>query len=264
MNKIASNNQLSFVCPKCKESLKTEINALICTKCNKLYPIYKGIPDFICDELKSNLKKILPIVKFMDLVAPIYETKFWQQLNLKLAGAQNSSLKSLAIFHSKSLNGVIGNVIDIACGPATYGRRIASPSRCIYGVDISMGILQKGKKYITKEKIGGVRLAHARVEELPFENAVFDGAICSGSLHLFPDTVLSLREIGRTMKKGAPLSVQTFIAGDTIVNKVLKKKNWVHNFEFDELKKYFIDAGFEEFQFQLDGPIVITFSVRKS
>ena len=263
MNGTDRTHSISFVCPKCKQSLRSVKLSLYCSKCDRTYPITEEIPDFISGDQESNIAAIRPIAKFMDLVAPIYESRFWQQLNLRLARASKSSLHSLANFHSKSLEGITGVVLDVACGPATYGRRIASSTRSVYGIDISMGILQKGKAYTKRESIIGVHLARARVEELPFDNAVFDGAICSGSLHLFPDTVLSLREIARTMKPGAPLSVQTFIEGNTIVNRMLKKQTWVHDFTLAGLEQCLGEAGFEGFQWKLDGPIVITFTAHK-
>ncbi len=264
MDETTATDPLSFVCPRCKKLLKAAINAYECSKCDQAYPINRGIPDFLVSDSLASSSIITRIAKSMDSVAPIYESRFWPQLNLGLAGAKNSSLRGLANFHSKTLEDTTGAILDVACGPITYGRRIVSPYRSVYGIDISMGMLQEGKKYLEREGISNVYLARARAEELPFENAVFEGAICSGSLHLFPDTVSSLREIARTMKKGAPLSVQAFLAGNTSVNRALKKQTWTRDFNLDELRRYTADAGFEGFQFQLDGPIVITFSVRKA
>jgi ubiquinone/menaquinone biosynthesis C-methylase UbiE len=161
------------------------------------------------------------------------------------------------------LKDITGSVLDVACGPATYSRRIASPTRNVYGIDISMGVLRQGMTYLARDGVLGVHLARARVEVLPFENAVFDGGVCSGSLHLFPDTVLSLREIARTMKPGAPLSVQTFVAGNTIINRLLQNRSWLHTFELVELQQYLTEAGFEGFRPELEG-IVLTFSARKA
>ncbi|MGA2367124.1 MAG: class I SAM-dependent methyltransferase [Dehalococcoidia bacterium] len=206
------------------------------------------------------------MAKKMDFLAPIYESRLFVSILLKLSGIGGGSsrfLSRIASFHSKTLEGIIGSVLDVACGPATYGRRIATPSRNVYGIDISIGMLRQGKAYIERDNVPAVHLARARVEELPFENAVFDGVICSGSLHLFPDTVLSLREIARTMKPGAPLSVQTFIAGKTMVNRFVQKNSWIHTFELVKLQQYLTEAGFEEFRPEVDG-IVLTFSARKA
>jgi ubiquinone/menaquinone biosynthesis C-methylase UbiE len=126
-----------------------------------------------------------------------------------------------------------------------------------------MGVLRQGMSYIAQERVAGVHLARARVEELPFENAVFDGVVCSGSLHLFPDKVLSLREIARTMKPGAPLSVQTFVAGNTTINRLVQTQSWLRTIEPAEAQQYLTEAGFDEFQPELNG-IVLTFRARKA
>jgi ubiquinone/menaquinone biosynthesis C-methylase UbiE len=206
------------------------------------------------------------MAKQMDLFAPIYESRFFVSTLLKLSGVSGDSsrfMSRIASFHGKTLEGIGGNLLDVACGPATYTRRLACASRNMYGIDISMGMLRQGMTYVERDNVPGVHLARARVEELPFENTVFDGAICSGSLHLFSDTVQALREIARTIKSGAPLSVQTFIAGKTLVNRFVQGHSWVHTFGIDELEQYLTKAGFEEFRPEVDG-IVLTFSARKA
>jgi len=255
--------RVSFACPKCKRPLRSGDNALYCSECNRTYPIAGGIPDFLSQaSLASAASRI---AKAMDFVAPIYESRLFASVLLKLSGVGGSSrfIDSIASFHSETLKGITGPVLDVACGPATYSRRIASPSRNVYGIDVSMGMLRQGAAYVARDGVPGVHLARASVDELPFENAVFDGGVCSGSLHLFPNTVLSLREIARTMKPGAPLSVQTFVAGNTVINRLVQKRSWLHTFELAELQQYLTEAGFEGFRPELDG-IVLTFSARKA
>ncbi len=263
MTESTSTREVRFACPLCKRPLCSVGDALPCSECNRTYPIADGIPDFLSEA--SLAPDTLHIAKVMDFVAPIYETLFFVSILTKLSGISGGSrlIDRIASFHSETLKGISGSVLDVACGPATYSRRIPSPSRDIYGIDISMGVLRQGLAYLAKEGLQGVHLARARVEELPFEDAVFDGGICSGSLHLFPDTVLSLHEIARTMKPGAPLSVQTFVAGNTVINRWVQKRPWIHTFELPKLQQYLTEAGFEEFRPKLDG-IVLSFSARKA
>ena len=261
MSEITPIKPISFACPKCKRPLHSGENALQCGECNRTYLIEGGIPDFISGDAQASL--VLQMAKKVDFLAPIYESRLWYSILLKLAGAGGSSIVSIASFHSENLKGITGSVLDVACGTATYGRRIASPSKSVYGIDISMGMLQQGMAYVERDGVPGVHLARARVEELPFENAVFDGAICSGSLHLFPDTALALGEIARTMKAGAPLTVQTFVAGNTSINRLLKRRPDIHTFELPELQQYLSEAGFERFESKMSG-IVLTFGARKA
>ena len=255
---------VGFACPKCKRPLRSVDNAFYCSECNRTYPVVGGIPDFLPQA--SLAPATSRIARVMDFVAPIYESRLFASVLLKLSDIRSSGsqfIDSIASFHSESLKGITGSVLDVACGPATYSRRIASPSRNVYGIDVSMGVLRQGMTYVTRDGIVGVHLARARVEELPFENGVFDGCVCSGSLHLFPNTVLSLREIARTMKPGAPLTVQTFVAGKTVINRLMQKRSWLHTFELVELQQYLTEAGYEEFRPELDG-IGLTFSACKT
>jgi SAM-dependent methyltransferase len=264
MSETTPIKQVGFACPKCKRPLRSADNALYCTECNRTYPIAGGIPDFLSQG--SLAPATLRIARVMDIVAPIYESWLFASVLLKLSGIHSSGSRffdGVASFHSESLKDITGAVLDVACGPATYSRRIASASRNVYAIDVSMGVLLQGMTFVARDGVQGVHLARARVEELPFENAVFDGSVCSGSLHLFPDTVLSLREIARTMKPGAPLSVQTFVAGNTVINRFMQKRSWLHTFQLVELQQYLTAAGFEEFRPELDG-IVLTFSARKA
>jgi SAM-dependent methyltransferase len=264
MPRIVSITPARYVCPKCKHALSQTESALQCTACNRIYPIVGGIPDFISDNFQARTDPNYRWNPIWKLLAPIYESRLWHSFVLGMAGAGNSSLESIADFISQTLEGVTGNVLDVACGPATYGRRMASPKRNIYGIDFSMGTLQQGMKNIRRAGISNIQLAQTRVEELPFEEAVFDGAICGGSLHLFPDTLLALLEIARTMKAGAPLAVTTFVTGDSLAARLVKqrKNKNMHTFELPELQRYFNEAGFEGFSWKQDGTFA-TFSTHR-
>ena len=248
-----------YACPQCKRLLSLKENSLQCNGCNRLYPIVGGIPDFVSNNLQARSDPNYRWNPVWNLLAPMYESRFWQSFVLGMAGANNSSLQGIADFISQTLDGVTGNVLDVACGPATYGRRMASTQRSIYGIDFSMGTLQQGMKNIKRSGIATIQLAQTRVEELPFEDAVFDGAICGGSLHLFPDTAIALREIARTMKAGAPLAVTTFIVGNSMASHLVsKRKNKnMHDFAIPELQQYLSEAGFDGFAWKQDGTFVM-------
>jgi ubiquinone/menaquinone biosynthesis C-methylase UbiE len=268
-------DSVSYVCPRCKHPLRSTDNAFICGKCARTYLAVDDIPDFLSGDEDANLAPVFGgtsgittvgrMAKKMDFFAPVYDSNLFGGALLMLSGIRGGFsrfIDRVTGYHLKAFGGVTGLVLDVACGPATYGRRIASPCRSIYGVDISMGMLWKGKLYIEQENVRGVHLARARVEALPFKNSIFDGGMCSGALHLFPNTILALREIARTMKPGAPLSVQTFAPGKTTVNRFVQEHSWVRTFKPAKLLDYLTEAGFAKFQYELDG-IVLTFSARK-
>jgi ubiquinone/menaquinone biosynthesis C-methylase UbiE len=131
-----------------------------------------------------------------------------------------------------------------------------------------MGMLRQGAAYVAKECIPNVHFARARVEALPFEDGLFDAALCCGSLHLFTDTAIALREMARVMRPAAILSVFTFAAGRGGVLKFRRVREWsrrnhgLHVFDLSEMEQYLTASGFEDFQPEMSGSI-LTFSARK-
>jgi ubiquinone/menaquinone biosynthesis C-methylase UbiE len=128
-------------------------------------------------------------------------------------------------------------------------------------------MLRQGAAYIAKEGIPNMHFARARVEALPFQGEFFDAAICCGSLHLFADTVIALREIARVMKSTAILCVFTFTAGRGGILKFRRCREWsqkhgMHVFTVPEMEQYMAASGFAGFDPVVSGSI-LTFSARK-
>ena len=267
---MGSSGLESYTCPACKRVLIQGTDMLRCDACNQTYPIQEGIPDFLLEELSESKDPVLRRMRAIDKMARIYETKLWYPIVLAVYGGFGSrTLAQLIEKATGKVRSIEGRVLDIACGPGTYGRRVASPSREVFGIDVSRGMLRQGVAYTAKEGIGNMHFARARVEALPFENEWFDAVLCCGSLHLFADTVVALREMARVMKPGAILSVFTFTAGRKGILKYRRvregslRKHGMHVFELPEMERYLAAAGFERFEPDVRGSI-LTFSARKS
>jgi SAM-dependent methyltransferase len=210
------------------------------------------IPDFILEDLTQSSNPVLRQVKGLDLLARIYESKLWYPVVLRLVtGGKQVSFAGLIGMVQEMVGPVDGVVLDVACGPGTYGRRIASPSRRVYGIDISRGMLEQGTAYARREGVTNMQFSRAQVETLPFRDAAFDAAVCSGSLHLFQDPGRALAEIGRTLKPGAPLAIVTFTAGTAgMFSSVrllrLARKRGGHVFSVSELEHLLVENGFAQ------------------
>jgi 2-polyprenyl-3-methyl-5-hydroxy-6-metoxy-1,4-benzoquinol methylase len=103
-----------------------------------IYPISKGIRDFIREELSRSVDPRLRRMRFIDRMARIYETKLWYPIVLNVYGGFHSpSLAELVTTVSEKVRSTKGRVLDVACGPGTYGRRIASTSKQVFGIDVS-------------------------------------------------------------------------------------------------------------------------------
>ncbi len=253
--------------------LELRQDALSCRLCGVTYPIRDGIPDFIVEKLEESSNRSLRILGkrdstlLLDVAVHSYERCVYPLVCNLYGGWRCTSLKQLAHDITEIVGSQNGLVLDVACGPGTYGRRIASALRTIYGIDASMSMLRRGARYVERSHLANVHFARSKVEALPFPAGLFDAAICAGSLNHFSDTVLALREINRTMKAGAPLAVMCFFAGSKGLFKYRfmrerAEKGGGHIFELPDLDRYVAEAGFEDFRPNAYGSILV-FSARK-
>ena len=265
---IPSEHEI-YACPSCKNLLYQEKEALSCHNCVQSFLIREDIPDFLCEELSQSKDPVLRRMRFINRMARIYETRLWYPIVLRMyGGSQSPTFAQLIRIVSGKIQSTTGRVLDIACGPGTYGRRIASQSREVFGIDVSMGMLRQGLAYTAREGVSNMHFARARVEALPFKDSLFDGTLCCGSLHLFADTSIALSEMARVMKPGAILSVFTFTSGRGGILKFrgvrerLRRKHGLHVFNLSEMEHYLTVSGFTDFQPEVSGSI-LTFSARK-
>ncbi len=261
----ANNPQADFsfyVCPRCRGRLAAAGATLQCDACSHTYAVQHQIPDFILEDLTQSTNPVLRQVKWLDLLARIYESKLWYPVVLRLVvGSKQVSFAGLIGMVQEMVGPVDGVVLDVACGPGTYGRRIASPSRTVYGIDISKGMLEQGAAYARREEVTNMQFSRAQVETLPFRDAVFDAAICSGSLHLFQDPGRALAEIGRTLKPAAPLAIVTFTAGTVGMfssSRLLRlaRKRGGHVFSVSELEHLLRENGFAQCKSAVHGSLL--------
>ena len=244
-------------CPNCRNALRQSAGQFACDACRTCFSTTDGIPDLISAEggLEQASFVRRAYGRFFDLIAPLYESTAWYQLTLNLSGARGNSIETIADFLNGCLSGVTGTVLDVACGTATYSRRIALPTRAVYGIDLSFGMLRQGLRYLGGSSIDNVWLARANVMALPFGSAIFDGATCAGSIHLFPDPAAALREVRRTMKEGAPLAVQTFLPKKQ-GRRSVKARTGFHEYEPDELMDLLQEAGFGGLSMKSQGTVL--------
>ena len=258
-----------YICPACAGPLDAAAGALDCRACGIRYPLQRGIPDFVRDDPARPTPKAPPLAMgVIRAVVNIYESRFWYTPFLRAVGGRGApDFNRLAeIMRGKADFPERATILDAACGPATWGRRIATPERAVYGIDLIWPMLFRGLDLLAEGHIENVHLAHCAVEKLPFRDAWFDGAICGGALHIFPDPVAALAEIGRTMKPGARLVVMTFLKGSKwqeMFNR-LSAQRGLHYFELDELRADLDQAGFERFEPETHGAVAVFTAERRA
>jgi len=157
----------------------------------------------------------------------------------------------------------------------------------VYGVDISMGMVQKAAELSKKDLISNISFARSDVENLPFSDSSFDFITCSGALHAYPDAEKALKEMWRVLKTNSDLAIMALLDKKVPgfidpVKRELKKSSSkedtekfnkafnsmenvdakLHLFSLDELKYLINKIGFKAFKYIKFGPIII-FNAKK-
>ena len=260
--------QNDYVCLNCSSPLSANENRLLCEQCGLDYPVRNKIPDFIVEDLSKSQHPVLRSVSRIDKLAKIYETWLWYPLVYHFYGGLFiPSVKEEVNMVTKMVDAENGLGLDVACGMGMFTRSMAKKMRSVYGIDISRGMLEKAAKYAEKKEISNILFARARAERLPFPSGLFDGVVCCGALHLFPETEEALGEMARVMKKGARLVVMTFVKRRLFkfrrVHEHLMKDHGVHVFDVEELNRYLSQTGFTDFAHKIYGSIILFQAERK-
>jgi SAM-dependent methyltransferase len=238
------------------------MDRLFCQQCGVEYPFKSGIPDFILEDLSKSTHPVLRSASRLDKLAKIYETWLWYPIVYHFYGGLFiPSVKDEVKIITEMVDAENGLGLDVACGTGLFTRSVAKKMRLVYGIDISMGMLKKATEYAEKEGLGNIRFARAKADKLPFPDGIFDGVVCCGALHLFPDTVESLSEIARVMKKGGRLAVMTFVKRRFFrfkrVYEHLRREHRAHIFDVKEIDSYVSQTGFKDFKCNIYGSVIL-------
>ena len=97
-----------------------------------------------------------------------------------------------------------GRYLDIGCGTGNYTCALAAQGGAWTGLDPSARMLEAARA-----KFDNIVWHLGAAENLPFEDAGFDGAICTLAVHHFTDISRGFAEIARVLKPGARLVIVT-------------------------------------------------------
>jgi ubiquinone/menaquinone biosynthesis C-methylase UbiE len=196
-------------CPLCKSTLS--LNAkngngiiangdLLCSACDRSYPIKKGIVRFIDPQELTGPNQHFE--RYYNRLAPFYSifTKF---AFLPFGGerkAREEILKHLGKGGGRTLEVSIGNGVNL---PYLYE---ASNLGEIYGIDISIGQLSQCQRLLYKRD-WQVELFLAKAESLPFKNEMFDNVLHIGGINFFTDKKRALEEMIRVARSGGTVVI---------------------------------------------------------
>jgi ubiquinone/menaquinone biosynthesis C-methylase UbiE len=96
-------------------------------------------------------------------------------------------------------------ILDLACGPGTLSRRLAaavSPGGAVIGVDLAPGMIELAEAL----HLSAAHFELMDIENLAFNDASFDGAICGHGFQFASDLPRALSEARRVLRPGGRLS----------------------------------------------------------
>ena len=109
-------------------------------------------------------------------------------------------------------------VLDAGCGTGNYSKAMLNYVGQIEAVDLNPGMLEVASQKLSgSEAEGKISFYSARIDELPFEDAHFDGVMINQVLHHLPDEAAKdfpahrrvFAEFARVLKPGGVLVVNT-------------------------------------------------------
>lgn len=140
-----------------------------------------------------------------------------------------------------------GSYLDIGCGTGNYLEAFSKKGFSFYGADPSEIMLEEARRKNT-----GARLVKASSENLPFNDAHFDGCTAVLTMHHWQDLEKGLREIYRVLKPGARFVMFSFCPEQM-------RGYWLHHYfpkmiedsgqqlpHRHEMVKCLINAGFKK------------------
>jgi ubiquinone/menaquinone biosynthesis C-methylase UbiE/uncharacterized protein YbaR (Trm112 family) len=172
---------------------------LLNPRSGRRFPIRDGIPVFVePGELGGRNRQFR---KLYDRVAIFYDAQ--SHIYAFLSGQKLGALRRGFLTELEFRPG--DRVLEVSVGTA-WNLRLLPPAIDFYGLDLSWGMLQKGRRNLRRWK----REAHlfcGEAENLPFADESFDVVFQLGGLNFFNDKGKAVREMIRVAKPGTRLLI---------------------------------------------------------
>ena len=198
-----------LACPVCHHPLSLHPNLndpietgnLRCASCQKEYAIATGIPRFIdLPELSGFNRRFTGLYNWFSW---FYRT--FSKLAFAYIGMSEETGRREI---TDRLDPRGGRVLEVSIGPGVNLPYLVNRSDVgkIYGLDISLGQLQRCLSYI-RRKGWGVELFLGNGEQLPFQDESFDGVFHVGGINYFNNKKAAIDEMIRVSKPGSRILI---------------------------------------------------------
>jgi ubiquinone/menaquinone biosynthesis C-methylase UbiE len=97
--------------------------------------------------------------------------------------------------------------LDVACGPGFLSRALARAGARVCGIDATPTFIEHARSLSLRDGNLDTRFELGDAEQLPFEAAEFDLAICRSAYHHFPNPARVMAEMARVVRPGGRVVV---------------------------------------------------------
>lgn len=261
-----------FECPRCKEKLELNIiqkhgndieeGVLICSTCNKNYPIIQGIPIFKVGIYFKPAVRVRRLSrkqmrsKIIEAQSKKYFNKFFQYIK-----KNNDNYKPKGIIENKLLKNLVTNAkikdskihLDWATGRGKLLRYIIKRIKTPYIVSIDLDLQECAalKKYLeTTRRNDRVLIICGDTREMPFRNNSFESITTLWGIDEQREPKKAITESVRVLKSNRHLALSGALEGESFgkiekqINKKVKElKEFMNELKLKNLKsekiKYF-------------------------
>lgn len=107
-----------------------------------------------------------------------------------------------------------GDLIDVACGPGVVTAAIAPGAASVVAFDATEQMLDKARARCAKAALSNVAFERGNAENLPFEDARFDGVVTRLAIHHFADPQRALGEMFRVLRPGGAAVIVDVVSSE--------------------------------------------------
>jgi SAM-dependent methyltransferase len=108
-----------------------------------------------------------------------------------------------------------GRLLDVACGPGVVTAELAPHASTVVAFDATEQMLEKAKARCAKGGLTNVAFRSGDAENLPFDDAEFDGVVTRLAIHHFANPQRALQQMFRVLRPGGVAVIVDVVSSES-------------------------------------------------
>lgn len=176
-------------CPACGSMIEERADGLVCSGCDKLYPMLNGVGRFVNSE------------EYAGSFGFQWKTHARTQLDNSTNHRSEIAFRRRTGFRPEDLRGKL--ILDVGCGMGRFAEVATRWGARVVGIDLSVAAEVAAENLADRD----ASFFQADVFHLPFRDASFDFIYSIGVLHHTPNCEEAVKVLPRLLKPGGRLAV---------------------------------------------------------